>query len=59
MTHEEGSIDQQSLNSLEDRLRRGIPKWEQSAFIEMGVPILVEQLQSYMKIDRPGPSPRD
>ena len=41
------SIDKEVLKQLEDRLRRGIPKWEQATFIEMVVPQLIARLQKY------------
>ncbi|MFQ5510483.1 MAG: hypothetical protein ACE5EO_01415 [Candidatus Krumholzibacteriia bacterium] len=44
-------IDKEALNRLEDRLKRGIPKWEQSHFIEMVVPQLVATLQKYIKLE--------
>ncbi len=51
MRQEERLIDKQALNHLEDRLKRGIPKWEQSHFIEMVVPQLIATLQKYIKFE--------
>lgn len=48
-THE--TFDKESLNLLQDRLRRGIPKWEQEAFIEYVVPHLVETLRMCMHFE--------
>ena len=38
-------LDLETLRQLEDRLRRGIPKWEQPYFIDMVVPMLVARLK--------------
>lgn len=38
-------LDHEALNRLEDRLKRGIPKWEQSHFLEQVVPQLVAKLK--------------
>ena len=51
MTQEQHVIDQETLNRLEDRLKRGIPKWEQAVFIEQVVPQLVAKLQRYLKFE--------
>ena len=34
MTDSHKTFDRESLNLLQERLKRGIPKWEQEAFIE-------------------------
>lgn len=44
-------IDQDTLDQLEERLKRGIPNWEQGHFIEMVVPQLVARLKAYMTVD--------
>jgi len=49
MRPDENGIDQEDLNRLQDRLKRGIPKWEQAAFIEQVVPQLVAKLQEYFR----------
>jgi hypothetical protein len=51
MTQERHVIDEEALARLEDRLKRGIPKWEQADFIEMIVPQLVARLQKYLKFE--------
>jgi hypothetical protein len=51
MTQDQQMIDQEALARLEDRLKRGIPKWEQAAFIEQVVPQLVAKLQKYLKFE--------
>ncbi len=51
MRQEARLIDKEDLNRLEDRLKRGIPKWEQSHFIELVVPQLVATLQKYIKLE--------
>ena len=51
MTNERQGIDAEALNRLEDRLKRGIPKWEQADFIELIVPQLVAKLQKYLKFE--------
>ncbi len=51
MNQEKFTVDQKTLSNLEERLKRGIPKWEQTDFIEMIVPLLVKKLQKYMKLD--------
>ena len=51
MTQDQHVIDQEALAHLEDRLKRGIPKWEQAVFIEQVVPQLVEKLQRYLKFE--------
>lgn len=48
MNQNQHSIDQKALNMLEERLKRGIPKWEQGHFIEQVVPQLVARLKQYM-----------
>ena len=45
------TIDHRTLRSLEERLKRGIPKWEQEHFIEQVVPQLLEDLRAYMELD--------
>jgi len=45
------NIDTVALKQLEERLRRGIPKWEQSHFIEMVVPQLIARLQKYEELN--------
>ncbi len=45
------TFDQESLNLLQDRLKRGIPKWEQEAFIEYVVPHLVETLRTCLQFE--------
>lgn len=45
------NIDRVALKQLEDRLRRGIPKWEQPYFIELVVPQLVARLQKYEELN--------
>ena len=49
MRQDQAELDKKALEQLEERLRRGIPKWEQSHFIEMVVPQLVDRLQEYME----------
>lgn len=49
MSRPNRKIDQTDLTCLEDRLRRGIPKWEQAYFIEQVVPQLVERLKAYLE----------
>ena len=51
MSQDQAVLDRKDLQRLEERLRRGIPKWEQAHFIEMVVPQLVEKLQKYLKVD--------
>jgi hypothetical protein len=51
MIRNQTSINQEALDRLADRLKRGIPKWEQAAFIEQIVPQLVARLQQYLKFD--------
>jgi len=51
MAQDQYSLDNEALDHLEDRLKRGIPKWEQAVFIEQIVPILVAKLQGYLKFE--------
>jgi len=51
MTEKRNQIDDEALDMLEDRLRRGIPKWEQADFIEQVVPMLIARLQGYVKFE--------
>ena len=51
MTDDHQTFDKESLNLLQDRLKRGIPKWEQEAFIEHVVPHLVETLRSCLHFE--------
>ena len=51
MNDSDHTFDQESLNLLQDRLKRGIPKWEQEAFIEHVVPHLVETLRSCLHFE--------
>lgn len=44
-------FDRTALKQLEERLKRGIPKWEQADFIEMVVPQLVDIIQRYERLD--------
>jgi hypothetical protein len=54
MNSEGHTIDERSLEQLEDRLKRGIPKWEQAHFIEQVVPILVAKLRDYIESEIEG-----
>lgn len=51
MIRHQQTITQENLDQLADRLKRGIPKWEQAAFLEQVVPQLVAKLQQYLKFD--------
>ena len=51
MSNEKPQIDQEALELLAQRLRRGIPKWEQADFIELVVPMLVARLQDYLRLE--------
>ena len=42
MDQHDDVLDEEVLSRLEDRLKRGIPKWEQAHFIEQVVPLLPE-----------------
>jgi hypothetical protein len=56
MAQDQYSLDHEALDHLEDRLKRGIPKWEQAVFIEQIVPMLVAKLQSYLKFELDSPN---
>ncbi len=49
MNSEDHALDPKSLEQLENRLKRGIPKWEQAHFIEQVVPLLVARLRDYIE----------
>jgi hypothetical protein len=49
MSHNHSVLDRDTLDRLEIRLKRGIPKWEQTHFIEQIVPMLVERLKDYIE----------
>lgn len=51
MRQDQDVMNQEALDRLEARLRRGIPKWEQEAFIEQVVPQLVAKLQKYLRFE--------
>lgn len=51
MSRNNSLLDRQTLDRLESRLKRGIPKWEQAYFIEQIVPLLVERLKDYIEPD--------
>ena len=55
MTQRRNVIDNETLNQLEARLRRGIPAWEHADFIEVVVPQLVDNLRRYLKHGHPSP----
>ena len=58
MIRQERSMDMKSLGRLEERLKRGLPKWEHPHFIEMVVPDLVARLREYMRL-HDGPARQD
>ena len=49
MDQHDNVLDEEALSRLEDRLKRGIPQWEQAPFIEQVVPLLVKKLRNYVR----------
>ena len=52
MDQHDDVLDEEVLSRLEDRLKRGIPKWEQAHFIEQVVPLLVKKLRNYVRSEK-------
>ena len=49
MIQDQRMIDKEALGRLENRLKRGLQKWEHADFIEHVVPLLVADLKKHIK----------